>query len=38
MLDQAENLLDKFSKSGMMNMAEKFVPMIEKFVPSGGKK
>ena len=26
MLDQAENLLDKFSKSGMMNMAENLFP------------
>ena len=38
MLKSAENLLDKFEKSGMMNMAEKFAPMIEKFIPSGNKK
>ena len=38
MLKQAENLLDKFEKSGAMRMAEKFAPMMEKFIPSGGKK
>lgn len=38
MLKSAENLLDKFEKSGMMNMAEKFAPMIEKFIPAGNKK
>ena len=37
MLKSAENLLDKFEKSGMMNMAEKFAPMIEKFIPTGNK-
>ena len=38
MLKQAEDLLDKFEKSGAMRMAEKFAPMMEKFIPSGGKK
>lgn len=38
MLKQAESLLDKFEKSGAMRMAEKFAPMMEKFIPNGGKK
>lgn len=38
MLKQAESLLDKFEKSGAMRMAERFAPMMEKFIPSGGKK
>jgi hypothetical protein len=38
MLKQAEDLLDKFEKSGAMRMAEKFAPMMEKFIPSGSKK
>lgn len=38
MLKQAEDILDKFEKSGAMRMAEKFAPMMEKFIPSGSKK
>lgn len=38
MLQSAENLIDKFEKSGMMNMVEKFSPIVEKILPMHVKK
>ena len=38
MLKTAEGLMAKLEGSGMLNMVERFAPLMEKFIPAGNKK
>jgi hypothetical protein len=38
MLKTAEGLMAKLEGSGMLNMVERFAPLMEKFIPMGNKK
>ncbi len=38
MLKTAEGLMAKLEGSGMLNMVERFAPLMEKFIPTGNKK
>ena len=38
MLKTAEGLMAKLEGSGMLGMVERFAPLMEKFIPNGGKK
>ena len=38
MLKTAEGLMAKLEGSGMLGMVERFAPLMERFIPAGGKK